>query len=108
METCLISLANSKINKTGYSVISDALVVPQAVPASITITFNLKIQNDTGDEIYYVGRQVTKTINTGTDMATPSAHSYVSTYQASHKYVYKILVTVDGIDFNVSVFRRVS
>ena len=94
------TLTGGDLTKTGYSVISDALIVPQAVPESVTITFNLKIQNTTGDELYYVGRVITRTINSGTDA---DAASYVTNFEAAHKYIYRILVTADGIDFSVDV-----
>lgn len=97
------TLTGGDLNKSSYSVISDALIVPQAVPASVTITFNVKIQNTTGDVINYVGRTITRTINSGTDATDSTPVSYASDYEAAHKYVYRILVTVDGIDFEVDV-----
>jgi hypothetical protein len=94
------TLTGDDLNKSSYSVISDALVVPQAVPASVTITFNIKIQNTTGNEVYYVGRTITRTINTGNDA---NDHAYVANFEAGKKYIYKVFVTVDGIDFTVDV-----
>lgn len=107
------TLTGGDLNKSSYSVISDALIVPQAVPESITITFNIKIQNtdgngNNGDEIYYVGRTITRVINDGLDAGVgenPDWHfeTYNTQYQAAHKYIYNILVKVDGIDFSVDV-----
>lgn len=97
------TLVNGKINKTDYSVISDALIVPQDVPTSVTITFNMSIHNDSGEEINYVGRTITKDIvGPNTDMSASPA-VYNTAYQASHKYIYKILVRPDGINFDVVV-----
>ena len=87
---------------TAYRVLSDALVIPQAVPTTVTITFDITLQGADGD-ILYSGRTVTKTINAGTDMATPTPHSYLSTFTDSHKYIYQIKITAEEVDFSVSV-----
>lgn len=82
-----------------YAELSNAVVIPQAVPTSVTITFNVSIQN--GDEtITYNGRQVTRTINTGND---ENNQAYVTDFTSSHKYIYRVNVTADGVEFTITV-----
>lgn len=90
-----------------YEVLSDMLLIPQNVPAQITITFNITIENTTGDEIYYNGRTVTRTINGGADankQENPAnGRDFVSAFEGGKKYVYRVYVTADEITFDVDV-----
>lgn len=99
-----IESAKSNISDSEYSLLSSNIVVPQTVPAQLTITFNLVIENVAGEEIHYNGRTVTKTVNTGTDMGIGSTYaSYVSSFAAGTRYVFRFFVTAEGIDFTVDI-----
>lgn len=97
----LNSFASSTVLTNDYAVLSDALIVPQDVPTSVTITFNITLKNpDDNSTIYYNGRTVTRTINTGNDA---NSVAYVSSFTGGHKYIYRIYVTADEVEFDVSV-----
>ena len=88
-----------------YSVLSNTLVIPQTIPTNVTITFDITIQNTdaTGfdETIEYKGRTVTRTIKSGAD---DNNKSYDATlFEASHKYIYRVFVTADDVEFTASV-----
>ena len=90
-----------------YDNISSMLVLPQDVPAQVTITFNITIENATGEEIYYNGRTITRTINTGNDANkeynASAGRTYVSEWEGGKRYIYRIFVTANDINFSVDV-----
>lgn len=85
---------------TSYAVLSDMLLVPQNVPTQVTITFDITLENESGDEIVYHGRTITKIVNTGKDMNNTD---YVASFQSGNKYVYRVYVTVDEVIFEADV-----
>jgi hypothetical protein len=85
-----------------HSILSDALVLPQSVPAKITVTFDVTCAGADGDIVYH-GRTITKTVNTGVDMHEGTANTYVSSWTSGHKYTYRFFVTANDIDFTVSI-----
>ena len=87
---------------TDYRILSDALIFPQDVPATVTITYDITLPGADGT-IVYSGRQVTKTINTGTDMSTSNPHDYLGKWNAANKYIYQIKITAEEIDFSVDI-----
>lgn len=89
---------------SSYSTISSSILVPQTVPAKVRITFDITIQNTTGEAITFAGRQVTKIINTGSDMSTGSAHAYnVASWASGHHYIYRYNITAEDVDFTITV-----
>ena len=92
---------NNTALTTEYATLSESLLIPQTVPNKVVITFDVSCTG-ADDTIIYKGRQVTKTVNSGTDMADP-ANTYVGSWLAGKKYIYKIYVTADDIDFVVDI-----
>ena len=84
-------------------VLDDVILVPQAVPAYIRITFDITIANTTGETIVYKGRTVTKQINTGSDMTDPTSVLYITPWASGHKYIYDFTISAEGVDFTVTV-----
>ena len=93
--------------ESDYQILSDMLVIPQDVPDSVKITFNITIENATGDEIYYNGRTITRVVNDGPDANkqndSATGRDFVSEFEGGKKYVYRIYVTADEITFDVDV-----
>lgn len=83
------------LKSTEYTVLTDALLIPQSVPASITIKYDITI----GD-VTYADMTVTKTVNTGKD---GNDKDYISSFAAGYRYIYRIYVTADEIKFSPSV-----
>lgn len=83
-----------------YRTLSKMLIIPQDVPTSITITYDITLQNEGGDRIVYKNRQVTRTINTGNDA---NGTAYVPKYLPGSKYTYRINITVDEVEFEIDV-----
>lgn len=83
-----------------HIILGNALIVPQEVPQSITVVFDICIGNETGDDIIFTDRIVTKTINAGKDMEDVD---YVALWAASNKYIYNFRFGGDLIDFNATV-----
>ena len=85
---------------TSYEALSTGIVIPQAVPDKVTITYDITIKNGDNDEITYSNRVVTRKINTGKD---DNNKSYVNQWLASNKYIYRIYITGTDVTFNVQV-----
>lgn len=83
-----------------HIILGNALIVPQEVPQNITVVFDICIGNETGDDIIFTDRIVTKTINAGKDMEDVD---YVALWTASNKYIYNFRFGGDLIDFNATV-----
>ena len=83
-----------------YKKLSDMLIVPQGVPGKVTIVYDIKIQNETGDLITYKNRSITRDINGGEDANTTGKFT---TYESGKKYIYRVNISVDELEFNVSV-----
>lgn len=84
-----------------YQKLSEMLVVPQNVPTSVNIVYDITIHNETGDEITYRNRSITRTINTGTDGNDTSGK--FTAFESGKKYVYRTNITVDELEFNVTI-----
>ena len=82
-------------------VLSDVLVIPQAVPKYLTIVYDICIKNATGDSVLITGRRITRQINSGND--ADGAHTYVATWDSANKYIYNFRINVEETDFNVNV-----
>lgn len=92
---------NAGTNYTDADILSRTVLVPQAVPAKVRITFDITITNTNGsDAITYSGRTVTRTINDGTD---ENNKTYKSQWVSGKKYIYKYYISVDEIEFTVNV-----
>lgn len=103
-KTTSLNFGDNKPLTTSYEALSTAVLVPQAVPAKVRITFDITIQNSTGEAITYTGRQVTKTITSGSDMSDGTAHPYsLTNWVAGHKYIYRYNITAEGIDFTIAI-----
>lgn len=83
-----------------HIILGNALIVPQEVPQNITVVFDICIGNETGDDIIFTDRIVTKTINAGKDMEDVD---YVALWAASNKYIYNFRFGGNLIDFNATV-----
>ena len=79
--------------------LSSAIIIPQAVPAKVKITFNITITNGT-DAIVYSGRTVTRTINTGT---SENSQTYVANWESGKRYIYRFYISADDVQFDVTV-----
>ena len=82
-----------------YEVLSTAMVIPQGVPAQVTIKFDITLTGD-GGHIEYRNRTVTRTIWTGND---DNNNPYVANFTAGHKYIYRYYVTADDVNFTITV-----
>lgn len=83
-------------------ILSQAVIVPQAVPSNITIVFDICTHNESGDTIITYDRVVTRKINSGNDMSDP-AKQYVNYWGPAHKYIYNFRINTHELIFNVSV-----
>lgn len=83
------------------AILSNALVIPQAVPEYITFVFDICVHNSTGDDVIIADRQITRKINSGND--SDGEHEYPNAWIASNKYIYNFKVTVDGVEFDINV-----
>ena len=83
-----------------HIVLGDALVIPQPVPQNITIVFDICIANETGEEVIFTDRKITRTINTGKDMVNVD---YVPSWTASNKYIYNFNFDGSELNFSTSV-----
>lgn len=95
-----------RLNGTSYdephnTILSNTLVIPQAVPEYVTLVFDICLLNATGDEIVFKNRIISRKINEGVD--ADGAHTYVASWLSSHKYIYNFKINVESIDFNVTV-----
>lgn len=106
-DNIVLTAQDDGTGSVAYEVLSDMLVIPQDVPTQVTITFNITLENTSGDEIHYNGRTVTRTINNGPDANkqndASTGRDFVSTFEGGKKYVYRIFVTANDITFNVNV-----
>ena len=89
-----------------YGVLSNVIVIPQNIPNQVTITFDITLTNhddlnNTDVDITYYNRTVTRTVVP--DEADANGTDYISAWEASNKYVYRIYVTPDDVDFNATV-----
>ena len=83
-----------------YQVLSTAMVIPQDVPAAVTIKFDITLVGD-GGHIEYRNRTITRTITSGND---DNNNTYdVTTFAAGHKYIYRYYVTADDVNFSITV-----
>ena len=80
-------------------VLSNVIMIPQAVPAKVRLTFNITITNGS-DAIVYSGRTVTRTINTGT---SENGQTYVANWQSGKRYIYRFYISADDVTFDVVV-----
>ena len=81
--------------------LSNSLIIPQAVPESVTVVFDIAIKNTTGDEVLITDRRITRRINVGKDADEDA--TYVATWNASNKYVYNFRFDGDKIDFTIGI-----
>jgi hypothetical protein len=82
---------NASLSDTGYAVLTDAFIIPQAVPTKIALTMNISISGDNGKQtIDYKGRVVKKSIAT------------ISDFEAGKKYIFKYYVKGDSVDFSIT------
>lgn len=89
----------NKLDNT-YKILSTPVIIPQDVPDSVTVDFDVKIQNANGDEIIYAHRQVKRAVNTGND---DNGKQYIDTWASGHKYIYRLYFTADDVNFSISV-----
>lgn len=87
------------INTAEQVVLANALVIPQPVPEYVTVTFDICIANETGDDVVITDRRISRKINTGKDNLNVD---YVASWAASNKYIYKFKFDGDIVDFSVS------
>ena len=86
---------------TTYSTLSDVIVIPQAVPAKVELTFNITITNPNGgDAIVYNGRTVTRVVNSGSD---ENNVGYVNNWVSGNKYIYRYNISASEVTFEVIV-----
>lgn len=83
-----------------HIVLGDALVIPQPVPQNITIVFDICIANETGEEVIFTDRKITRTINTGKDMVNVD---YTPSWSAANKYIYNFNFNGETLDFSALV-----
>lgn len=83
-----------------YQKLSEMLIVPQNVPTTVTIVYDITIHNETGDAITYRNRSLSRTINTGEDANTDGKFT---AYESGKKYVYRVNLTVNELEFNVTI-----
>ena len=89
-----------------YGVLSNTVIVPQNVPAKVTITFDITLTNhddlnNTDVDITYYNRTVTRDVIPNNTDANGTA--YVSAWESGHKYIYRIYVTPDDVDFTATI-----
>ena len=89
-----------------YGVLSNVIVIPQNIPSQVTISFDITLTNhndlnNTDVDITYYNRTVTRTVVP--DEADANGTDYISAWEAGNKYVYRIYVTPDDVDFNATV-----
>ena len=84
-----------------HIILGNALIVPQQVPEKITVVFDICIKNETGDEVVFTDRKITRTINTGKDADDDA--TYVASWEASNKYIYNFRFDGDVLNFTASV-----
>jgi len=94
---------NCGLTSSKYTTISKAIMVPQAVPNKVRITYNITIKNTNGEKVEFTGRQVVKEINTGSDMTNNTPRNYVSNWYSGKHYVYRYYITAEAIEFTVTV-----
>lgn len=82
-------------------VLSNMLVLPQAVPQYVTVIFDICIANAGGDEVVFTGRRITRQINEGTDADGDA--QYVASWASSNKYIYNFNFDGDVVNFNTTV-----
>lgn len=93
------------------TVLSNTIVLPQSVPQSVRLTFNIFIKNgDNGDEVKYYGRTVTRSIRAdgtnpgnGYNGQDETGKIYKNTWEAGNKYIYRFIIGADDIEFTVTV-----
>ena len=98
-----LNFGNNVNLSDSYTTISKSILVPQLVPNRVRITYDITIGNSTGEAITFTGRQVVKTINTGSDMTDNTPRNYVTNWYSGKHYVYKYYITVEAIEFDVEV-----
>ena len=95
-----VSAQVDTIFTNAHEVLGNALVIPQPVPQNITIVFDICIVNPNGDEVVFLDRKITRTINTGKDMVNVD---YTPSWAASNKYIYNFKFDGDKLEFTTSV-----
>lgn len=95
-----VSAQVDTIFTNAHEILGNALVIPQPVPQSITIVFDICIVNPNGDEVVFTDRKITRTINTGKDMVNVD---YTASWAASNKYIYNFKFDGDKVEFLTSV-----
>lgn len=95
-----ISAQVDTIFTNAHEILGNALVIPQPVPQNITIVFDICIVNPDGDEVVFLDRKITRTINTGKDMVNVD---YTPSWAASNKYIYNFKFDGDKLEFTTSV-----
>ena len=103
-----LNFGDSVILNTTYTEISRTIIIPQLIPDSVRITFDITIKNDNNsDKITFTNRQVTKCINNTNekDMTLPidSARQYITNWESGKRYIYKYYITVDDVEFAIDV-----
>ena len=101
------AITDVKDNVTNsYQVLSNIVVIPQNIPSQVTITFDITLTNhddlnNTDVDITYYNRTVTR--NVVPDATDANGVDYIASWDASNKYVYRIYVTPDDVDFTATV-----
>ena len=96
-----VSAVADTVFTNDHIVLGDALVIPQVVPTNITVVFDICISNDTGDDVVFTDRKITRTINTGKDADQDA--DYTASWIASNKYIYNFRFNGDLVDFTTLV-----
>lgn len=100
-EKNIFNFADSVSLTDVYQPLSTTIVIPQEVPDSVVVVFDITIKNG-NYEVTYKNRKITRVINTGSDDNNPS-HSYTSNWVAGHKYIYRLYFTAADVEFTTSV-----
>ena len=82
-------------------ILSSVIIIPQAVPAKVRITFDITIENEVGQSIVYSGRTVTRSIRSANNDENNQA--YVDNWTSGKRYIYRFYISADGVTFDVYV-----
>lgn len=96
-----LSAAVDTLFSGDHEILGNALVVPQIVPSKITIVFDICIANAGGDDVIFIDRKITRTINAGLDADQDA--TYVASWGASNKYIYNFRFNGDVVDFSTTI-----
>lgn len=88
---------------TNNDVLSSAIIIPQAVPAKVRITFDITIANATGESITYSGRTVTRDILSTTGTPEKTGQTYVDNWESGKRYIYRFYISADDVVFDITV-----